>query len=351
MTDGSTNEEELEDGTPSNRAGGFSAIEYSGQGDRFWVLPDRGPSDGAASFACRIHAFDLQLDLSSQTLLPKLVSTTMLIDEQERSLMGALASLPSESKRGSALDPEGVRWIPKGGFAISDEYGPAVDLFSETGKRLRSWHLPEWMALTREAKWSPASRGAMPNRGLVGLAMANDGKRLIAAMQGPLIQDRHATDQQPLSPYARLVEIPLANPNATRHWLYPLDSPKNGISEILALPESGYLVIERDGEERQNAQTKAIYAIDLSGAADVSGSPVPPDLLQLGALRPVSKTPFINLLDPRWDIPHRHRLEKPEGMTWGRDLPDGRRSLVICFDNDFEEKVESLFCVFAVKWD
>ncbi len=58
-TDLSNLDEILEEGTPHNRLGGFSAIEYQGQSNRYWILPDRGPSDRAPQYACRVHEVEL----------------------------------------------------------------------------------------------------------------------------------------------------------------------------------------------------------------------------------------------------------------------------------------------------
>ena len=46
----------LEDGTPGNRAGGMgSAIAYSGVGNHYYMIPDRGPGDGTTSWIDRMY--------------------------------------------------------------------------------------------------------------------------------------------------------------------------------------------------------------------------------------------------------------------------------------------------------
>jgi hypothetical protein len=39
--------------------------------------------------------------------------------------------------------------------------------------------------------------------------------------------------------------------------------------------------------------------------------------------------------------------EKIEGLTFGEDLPDGRRTVLVGTDNDFESTADSLIWVFA----
>src|SRR6186997_3417231 len=60
--DKSNLKEILPEGTPHNRLGGFgSAIAHIG-GNRFLLLPDRGPKDGASTYQCRFQIADLSIE-------------------------------------------------------------------------------------------------------------------------------------------------------------------------------------------------------------------------------------------------------------------------------------------------
>jgi hypothetical protein len=340
---------QLEDGTPSDRAGGFSAIEYTGEGNDYWVLSDRGPADGAASFPCRIQRIELNIDTATNTINPTLRGTVFLSDEKKRPLVGALSVLPKKGRgRGLAFDPEGLRLHPEGGFIISDEYGPSLEMFSAGGHKTGSWGLPEWFALNKDKELAKATVGTMPNRGIEGLALSSSGDSILAAMQGPLVQDSEAQGKKRYAQFTRLMEIELNTASPARHFLYPLEDARNGVSEILAYSDHEYLVLERDGETRPDARFKAIYFIDVSPATDVANrSQLSPWSLTDG-LSTVSKSLFIDLLDPALSIPVEHRLEKPEGLAWGPLLSDGRRLLIVCFDNDFRSNADSLFLAFAI---
>ncbi len=351
--DGIEESQTLEEGTSSNQLGGFSALEYSGKDNLFWVLSDRGPADGAASYPCRLHLISLDLNASLKSIQPKVIQTILLKDESGRALLGSLSAIPkARHDRGQALDPEGLRLLPDGDFAISDEYGPAIDRFSKSGVRKSSFSLPRWMDLTREPSLAQATEGAMPNRGLEGLALNESRTRLLGVMQGPLIQDSYPVKEKRYGKHARIVEVGLdansqKNPNMTQ-YLYPLTDIKTGISEILAVDNDRYLILERDSEKGKKAATKAIYLIDLKNATDVAGKKqipsgeLPPDI------RPASKEIVIDLLDDRFGWNGVMAPEKPEGLAWGPQLPDGRRSLWVCFDNDFQSDVDSLFFLFAI---
>ena len=125
-----------------------------------------------------------------------------------------------------------------------------------------------------------------------------------------------------------------------------------GTCEILAINDHQFLVLERDN--RSNLQTppqaptrKKIYKIDLTGATDVANvaslpaGPLPAEIV------PVAKTPFIDLLDPVFNlaltIP-----EKLEGLSFGPDLPDGRHLLYVISDNDLNPSLATQIYAFAI---
>ncbi len=48
----------LEEGTPKNQLGGFSAIDFDTESNSWFVLSDRGPADGATSYECAASIHD-----------------------------------------------------------------------------------------------------------------------------------------------------------------------------------------------------------------------------------------------------------------------------------------------------
>jgi hypothetical protein len=62
----------------------------------------------------------------------------------------------------------------------------------------------------------------------------------------------------------------------------------------------------------------------------------------------VAKRPFLDLLAPRFGLATDGFPAKIEGLTWGPDLPDGHRLLLVASDNDLVAKNASYFYAFAV---
>lgn len=128
-------------------------------------------------------------------------------------------------------------------------------------------------------------------------------------MQNALLQD-HAlnpgtTDRQSVN--TRILKIDVAS-GETHEYVYVLDAFNRGqgVSEMLAINDHEFLVVERDNRSWLAASPEAptrknIYKIDLSGATDVSNTELPATGLPAGVI-PVTKKIFIDLLDPAFGL-------------------------------------------------
>jgi hypothetical protein len=117
----------------------------------------------------------------------------------------------------------------------------------------------------------------------------------------------------------------------------------NGVSEFLAIDDRRALALERSGVEAADGVWTLyirIYEIDTSGATDVAAIPS----LVRASYRPVSKRLVINLNK----TPGLPQIDNIEGMSWGPVLANGRHSLVLVSDNNFNETQLTEFLAFEV---
>ena len=132
-----------------------------------------------------------------------------------------------------AFDCEGVRKLDQKSFVISEEYGPSVRLFDFLGRQVQRWAIPAEFKLCSDPMADQAI-GAYPNRGIEGLALSSDGARLVAAMQGPLVQDGEVESEKCLGVNTRWLILDSRNVDAaTKQLVYPLTDESTGISEVL----------------------------------------------------------------------------------------------------------------------
>jgi hypothetical protein len=342
---------------PHNQLGGLSALEYSGHDDVYYVLPDRGPVDGGARYHCRWQMIELKPPAAPNSKgSARVVATTLLTATDGKPLIGLASAFDPHGPDGNhRFDPEGLRLGPSGSVFISDEYGPYVFEFDSTGHQIRALEVPARYSIahpaaTKEGEIEGNKSGRVSNAGFESLAISPDGKRLYALIQLPLLQDSQRTKKGKVKGLnCRLLEIDIASGRATRELLYPLEREGNKTSEMLAIDDHRFLVIERDNQTGQNATFKKIVKIDITGATDISEIAALPHKKLPEGVKPVRKSTYIDLLDSRYGLAGPQLAEKQEGLAWGPTLADGRRLLWICVDNDFKPKASCQFYVFAVR--
>ena len=385
----------LENGLPKNVLGGIgSGLAWAG-GSTFLAVPDRGPNatpyagglpvDNTDSYIARFNTLDLNLVAAPSgglpyTLTPTLNSTTLLYSGTPLnygSTAGIASGIPTENSAGvnyftgrsdgfgpgsstnpndARLDPEAIRVSNDGkSVFIADEYGPYVYQFDRfTGERIRAFALPDNVAIANlnsvgANEISGNTSGRVTNKGMEGLAITPDGKTLVGFMQSPLIQDGGDGGRA-----NRMVTIDIAS-GATHEYAYDnkIGSKNYNSSEILALNDHQFLVLERDGKglgDGSSAVIKQVQAVDLTGAQDVT--------LLSGESALLAKAPTKKLfLDiaaalKAFGIPDTQIPAKLEGIAFGQDIMMSSvlyHTLYIANDNDFIPDVAgpSKFFVFA----
>lgn len=380
----------LENGVDAgNVLGGIgSGLAWAG-GNTFLALPDRGPNaapwnsalSDTTSYIARYQTVTMNLTANAPgsalayNLTPTLSQTTLLYSPTALNYAAAnsannfIAGAPALNTAdkfyftgrsdnfaaGNSLNPANARFDTEGirvsndgkSVFIADEYGPYVYQFDRaTGERLKSFALPDYYAAPNlyangDAEIAGNSVGRVTNKGMEGLAITPDGTKLVGFVQAPLAQDGGSTN--------RIVTIDIAD-GTTHEYVYDntIAGKTYNSSELLALNDHEFLVLERDGKglgDGSAAKIKQIYKIDLSGATDIGvlTNPGTSDPISGAAnLLPyaVSKTLFLDLktaLNAQGiadaDVP-----SKLEGMAFGEDiLVDGvmKHTLWITNDNDF----------------
>ncbi len=363
-------------GTPANCVpkaifGGIgSDLTYTGHDNVFLSAPDRGPFDGLTDvpFLDRIHLLHITLDTAAPfpNIRTLLLDTRFLKNEFGKTFVGAAGAFDLDDELATLrLDPEGIRVGYNGNFYVSDEYGPYVFEFDRQGHLVRRITVPSRFVIANpnsdpNAELLGNSAGRQANRGMEGLAISPDGSTLIGIMQNALLQDNglvpSSTDRLGLN--NRILTLDVAS-GETHEYVYVLDAINrgHGVSEILAINDHEFLVVERDNRSWLSAAPqpptrKTIYKIDLSGATDVSAiATLPAGGLPAGVV-PATKELFIDLLEPAFGLHLNDSnaiAEKIEALAWGPDLvSDGRHVLYVMSDNDLIPTQPTQLYAFAI---
>jgi len=210
-----------------------------------------------------------------------------------------------------------------------------------TGKRIKSFSLPASYYVANKNPVgateisSNTAGGRVTNKGMEGLAITPDGKSLVGFMQSPLAQD--GGDGGAAN---RIVKIDIATGKVTQFAYNNTIAGKNfNSSEIVALNDHEFLVLERDGKglgDGSKAVIKQVWKVDIAGAEDVSGLSGAAALLA----RAPTKTLFLDIKAAlnAAGISDDRIPAKLESLAFGEDVMVGgklQHTLYIANDNDF----------------
>lgn len=264
-------------------------------------------------------------------------------------------------------DPEALVRQSDGSFIVASEgtgreprRPPTIVQFGPWGEFIRRLPIPERYVPEERG---PLTRGARGNAGFESLALSRHGDHLFAATETALVQDGDSANFD-AGARARIVRYERHDhafgPRAEfAYEIDRLEAPAfkpgifiNGLVELLALDTDTLLALER-GYIEDSARPGSgvnrirIYRVSLDDASDIS---------QVDSMRgrtdivAVKKTLLLDLgtvaglsadLSPA--------LDNFEGMAFGPRLPDGRRTLLIVSDDNFNTSQRTWFLAFAIQ--
>lgn len=319
--------------------GGFGSGITSNEEGVYYIMTDRGPNIDGNNANEKIFsnpAFNPQVGkfkLVGDSLV--LQSIINLKDENGNLLTG----LPNPAGVGgtgeialdingnslntdpNGIDPEGIVIMNDGTFWVSDEYGPHIIHFAANGTTLERINPFGNGVGGRKIPAVFSKRRA--NRGMEGMTATPDQKYLVGMMQSPLYNPDSKVKNTALA--LRIVVFELAT-GTSAEYLYFLENINTAVSEIVAISNTTFLVLERDGETPGSSSAtilKKIYKIDISNATNVTSSDpsgkmingktieqLTKDEVITAGITPVTKTEVFDIMSIA-NYPH----DKPEGLV------------------------------------
>jgi hypothetical protein len=311
------------------------------------TLPDRGPNNvgpfaSTSDYANRVHTnrFTLTPAAGKATLAP--AGGFLLRDATGATFTGMDPGKGQVTRDGMtypspasgpgvghiSLDSEAIARLPDGSFYIGDEYAPRLYLFDRAGRQIGAIPPVPALAPMKDGKLDFSAEkapttGRRNNQGLEAVSVSPDGTRLFAILQSATMQDSAVGAQTRNNTRVLVYDISKTRTPAKPIGHYVLQLPvlrENGDggapdataaqSEMLALNDSQFLVLARDGNGRGKGTPlapsyKAILLVDLKGATNLAGTPYEQDVVPVakdGVLKadiaPVKQVELVNLLNP-----------------------------------------------------
>lgn len=326
--------------------GGLSGIDYNNNTGDYYILSDERSATSPSRF------YTAKIDIQKNKISGVNFTSVQTLKQRNGTTFPSIKDDPLH-----AADPESIRynakknnltWSSEGDKAVrngenilQDPYIYEMDL---NGNFSDSFAIPEMM------KMKPGEAGPRTNGVFEGLAFDQDYKQLYVTTEEPLFDDGARADLDYAGAPVRITKFDAATKKPIAQYAYPLEAiarkpllPNafkiNGASEILWYNKDQLLVIERSFSTGILSCTIKIFLADLSEASDVLSVT---SLKDQNTYKPIKKKLLLNM-----DSLGRF-IDNIEGITFGPILPNGKRSLILISDNNFQKLEKNQVFLFEV---
>lgn len=316
--------------------GGLSGITYDPGRQIYYAISDDRAQKGPARF------YTLKTEFEADKLNQEGVSflkVTALLDERSK-------PFPPLS-----VDLEGIAFTGKSLLVASEgdsgqKINPFIREFSLEGRQLRTLPIPQKFLPSVDGK-----RGVRNNLSLETLALSPNRKYLFTATENALVQDGDKPSLSSGSP-CRILRYDWDSGQPNAEFIYitePLvagsnpagNLTTNGLVDLVALGDAHLLSLERSFS-LETGNVIRLFDVSVENADNIQG--VNSLKGRLSEFRPVQKRLLLDLQAPNL------RLDNLEGLTLGAELSDGRKTLVLVSDNNFNPLQVTQFVSLGIKF-
>jgi hypothetical protein len=324
--------------------GGLSGLDYNPATGKWAIISDDKSDKAPARFYLG------RIDVSEGAPKVTLEHAVVLLQADGK-------PYPNAKTGGEVPDPESIRFDPSGSAlwwsTEPDRKLGVAPFVRETGldgKFMANLSLPSMFALGKDQDHGPRH-----NLGFEGLSFTPKQDALWLGMESALVEDEPIATTE-AGTVARFTKFD-RDGKVLGQYAYPVDpiqaktageGSDNGVSEVLALDDNRLLVLERSGvNDGNNHWTSHIrlYQADAAAASNVAGV----ESLAGQTYQPLSKRLILNLDKlPALGSAALPKIDNIEGMSFGPDLPNGHRTLVLVSDNNFNPDQITQFLAFEI---
>ncbi|MCF6215355.1 MAG: esterase-like activity of phytase family protein [Emcibacter sp.] len=317
--------------------GGLSSLDYIAETDSYVAISDDRSESNPARF------YELKLDFEASGFKAWHLSDMHFMKQPD----GSMFPKPELFGQKSSVDPEALRLSPAGNsyFWASEGHAkkgvnPIIREMTLSGDYIRDFTVPQKYMVAED-------KGIRNNLAFEAMAVSSDQKSIMVSTEGPLLQDGAEATVKHGAPL-RLLQLDIASGQPRHEYIYEV-SPVHaetlpignfsvsGVVDILALSTDRYIVVERSFSFGAGLSVK-LFLADLSEATDVLNF----DGLKERSYQPVQKILLADI--GKFGI----EVDNIEGISFGKTLKDGRRSLILISDNNFRSTQVTQILVFAV---
>lgn len=327
--------------------GGLSGIDYNKKNDEYYIISDERSATSPARF------YTAKINIQRNKILGINFTDVNTLKQPDGNVFPPMKDDPLR-----AADPESIRynslkdnlvWSSEGdkatrnGIAVLRD--PSVYEIDLKGNFIDSFQIPENMRM------KIGDAGPRANGVFEGITYDNGCKNLYVSTEEPLFDDGRRADFDHSGAKIRITKYNQLTKQPVSQYVYLLDAVArkplladafrvNGVSEILWYGDNKLLVMERSFSTGILSCTIKIYLADLNNATNVLNMP---QLNNSVNYKPIAKKLLFNL-----DNLGRF-VDNLEGITFGPELTNGNRSLILIADNNFQMLEKNQIFLFEIE--
>tara|TARA_B100001146_G_C16193095_1_gene440151 strand:+ start:2016 stop:3119 length:1104 start_codon:yes stop_codon:yes gene_type:complete len=302
----------------NTKVGGLSGIDYK-DGSYYFIVDT--PSDA--------RFYQAEIKLSGNKIDTVNFKKTVMIEKT------------AEFFKDHTLDPEAIRFLPEENQvyissegSINNQKDPSVFILDESGNFKDAFKIPQHFTAQGEQK--PRHNGVFE-----GLAQSYDGNGFWVATELPLEKDGPKPKLFPTKSFTRITYFDKDIKKATNQFAYRLDGISkipwmyfavNGVTELLEYKEGNFLVLERaySAGHGSHSNTVKIFDVDTKRATNI----LEKESLKKASFSPARKRLVFDFKSVKDQLTDKI-IDNIEGMCFGPKLENGKQSLLLISDNNF----------------
>ncbi|PIY09268.1 MAG: hypothetical protein COZ18_08235 [Flexibacter sp. CG_4_10_14_3_um_filter_32_15] len=348
-------EEQFGENEQKMTLGGLSGIDYDKENDIYYLL-----SDDLFDSTARLRFYTAKLDYTKDSFEKLQLNSVNFLKQENRQLY------PKKNEGMKIADPESIRFSSKSNTLFWSSEGdkqrniiPFIAEMDTNGNQIRKLNLPKHFIDTTQ------NRGWFHNAAIEALTFSDNENKLWFLSETPLQQDGEMTKKMEGVFPIRLIGLDTKTSKFENEFVYLAEPvakepiPKtayglNGIVEILEWKNdknkdkdnTQFLVLERSYSQGYQADKGTIVKLFLVETQNATNSK---DIESLKNLIPNKDyIPLKKQLIADLSKMNLNHIDNIEGMTLGKTLENGNKTIIFVSDNNFSNKQKTQFLVFEI---
>lgn len=334
--------------------GGLSGIDYDKKNDIYYLI-----SDDLFDSTARLRFYTAKLNYTTDSFQTVKINSVNFLKQENGELY------PRKSEGVKNADPESICFSSKSNTLFWSSEGdrerkiaPFIAQMDTNGNQIQKINLPLHFIDTNQ------NRGWYHNAAIEALTLSENQEKVWFLSETPLVQDGEMTTKTEGVFPIRLMSLDIKTSKLEQEFVYLAEPvakepiPKtafgiNGVVEILEWKSdkktsnnNQFLVLERSyskGYPKNYGNTVKLFLVETQNATDSKAIESLKNLIPNKDYIPLKKQLIVNFSDTKLDY-----IDNIEGMTLGKKLKNGNKTIVFVSDNNFQNSQKTQFLTFEI---